>query len=74
MPKHRHDAVRRNRLKRRIREIVRQEVLPRLDERGRPVDVIVRARAEAYDASYGELRSELVEWLENRWRLEPRSG
>lgn len=53
VPKHGHTAVRRNKLKRRLRELARQEVLPRRASR----DVLLRARRDAYAASYPELRS-----------------
>ncbi|MEX0912521.1 MAG: ribonuclease P protein component, partial [Gemmatimonadota bacterium] len=59
-------AVRRNRLKRRLREIARASVLPELNGRDCRVDVLVRARPEAYGATFGELRAELLdveEWL-----------
>jgi ribonuclease P protein component len=74
VPLHKHAAVERNRLKRRIRELVRLELLPRLDEREVTRDVLLRARREAYDAGYAELRDELVTWVERRWPLEPRSA
>ena len=64
VPKHRHELVERNLLKRRLREIGRREVLPRLREAGRAVDVLVRARREAYDATYVALRTELVAFTE----------
>jgi len=57
VPKHSHSAVERNTLKRRLREISRRELLPVLA----PVDVVVRARREAYDASYDELRRALMD-------------
>jgi ribonuclease P protein component len=66
VPKHRHTVVERNRLKRRIREILRLEVLPRLAGKGIPADVLVRARREAYDAPFTQLRDELVRWVERR--------
>jgi ribonuclease P protein component len=56
-------AVQRNRLKRRLREIARIQLLPALDCN---VDVMVRARPEAYGASFEALAAELValqEWL-----------
>jgi ribonuclease P protein component len=59
-------AVQRNRLKRRLREIVRIEILPGLAAHGVCVDILVRARAEAYEASFTTLRDELLslrEWL-----------
>lgn len=55
VPLHGRSAVERNRLKRRLREIVRLTVLPRLAERGTGVDLIVRTRPGAYDCSYAEL-------------------
>ena len=59
VPKHRHEIVERNCLKRRLRELGRTRVLPALRSAGRSMDVLVRARAEAYDASFAELRDEL---------------
>ena len=47
VPKHRHAIVLRNRLKRRLKEIGRTELLPRLAEGGRALDVMLRARPEA---------------------------
>lgn len=59
VPKHRHEVVERNLLKRRLRELGRTRVLPALWDAGRSMDVMVRARPEAYDASFAELRDEL---------------
>ncbi len=59
-------GVQRNRLKRRLREIGRTEILPVLSSRGVAVDVLVRARPEAYTASFSALREDLVqlqEWM-----------
>ena len=64
VPKHRHTIVERNRVKRRLREIGRVEVLPRLRAAGCPVDVLIRARPEAYQATFGTLRAELIRWAE----------
>jgi ribonuclease P protein component len=66
VPKHRHTVVERNRVKRRIREVLRREVLPRLEACGCPWDVLVRARRESYDASYADFRDELTTWVERR--------
>jgi ribonuclease P protein component len=60
VPKHRHLIVERNRLKRRLREVGRTEVLPKLWSEGLAVDVLVRARREAYQAGFRELRDELA--------------
>ena len=62
VPKHGSRIVDRNLLKRRLREIGRREVLPRLAEAG--VDVLVRAKRTAYGVEYDVLRRELLETLE----------
>ncbi|HEX6924009.1 MAG TPA: ribonuclease P protein component [Longimicrobiaceae bacterium] len=64
VPKHKQTAVRRNRLKRRLREAGRRELLPRLDAGGCTFDVLIRARPEAYVASYESLRTEMVRLAE----------
>ena len=64
VPRHRNTIVRRNRLRRRLKEIGRVEVLPRLRAAGIPMDVLVRARREAYRSSFQELRHSLVEFSE----------
>jgi len=61
VPKHRHRVVDRNKLKRRLREVSRRELLPRLREGGSSVDLLIRARREAYGVSYQQLRKELAE-------------
>lgn len=66
VPRHKHSAVERNRLKRRLREILRQSVLPRLDAAGLALDVVVRARREAYGADFAELERQLIGWAEKR--------
>jgi ribonuclease P protein component len=61
--KHQSSAVARNRLRRRLREIWRREIraaVPLLPA----WDVIVRARREAYGATFEELRAELRGWRE----------
>ena len=70
VPKHRRNSVERNQLKRRLREVLRLQVLPRLSERTANVDVLVRARREAYDASFEQLNDELVEYVEKTWSRE----
>jgi ribonuclease P protein component len=58
--------VERNLLRRRLREIGRTEVLPRLRQQGCAADVLVRARPSAYEADFPDLRAEL-----NRLTEEP---
>lgn len=55
VPKHGRSIVERNQLKRRLREIVRLKILRRIPS----VDMIVRARPEAYSASFASLEREL---------------
>jgi ribonuclease P protein component len=58
VPRHKHSAVDRNRLKRRLRELVRTRLLPAL--RTRPaIDLSVRARREAYEAAFDGLRRDI---------------
>lgn len=45
----------RNRLKRRLREIGRRQVLARLDDAGVAADVLIRARHSAYRADFDHL-------------------
>jgi len=60
VPKHGRTIVERNRLRRRLREIGRTRVLPRLWEAGAALDVLVRARGLAYDASFSALEEDIV--------------
>ncbi len=55
VPKYKQTGVARNRLKRRLREVARTRLLPTMPS----ADVVVRARAEAYRASFDEIRREL---------------
>jgi ribonuclease P protein component len=64
VPKHHRSAVERNRIKRRLREASRREILPRLRIEGVLLDLLIRARREAYKASYQQLRNELLEVTE----------
>ena len=59
MPRHQHSAVDRNRLKRRLRELARIELLPSLRD-GAATDVAIRARREAYDAEFDGLRRDVL--------------
>jgi ribonuclease P protein component len=51
--------VDRNRLKRRLRELVRTELLPSLRTRSTALDVTVRAPSHAYRAEFSALQSDL---------------
>ncbi len=64
VPKHRRRVVDRNRLKRRLREVGRRELLPRLARVGQGGDLLIRARREAYGASYQQFRRELTQVAE----------
>lgn len=59
MPRHRQTAVARNRVKRRLRELLRECVLPTLRNRP-PLDVVVRAWPEAFAATFPQLREDVV--------------
>ena len=59
VPKHRHSSVERNRVKRRLRELLRLELLPVLRTLPLPLDVVLRASALAYERSYVELGDEM---------------
>ncbi len=67
VPRYGNSAVRRNRVKRRLKEALRREVLPALDAAGLRIDLMVRARREAYDVSYARLARELQSWMGARW-------
>ncbi len=56
VPKHRRSAVERNRLKRRLRELVRIRllVLPLT------IDLVIRARPEAYGADFDALSTDIA--------------
>jgi ribonuclease P protein component len=56
VPRHQHSAVDRNRLKRRLRELVRLELVPALRDRVGAADIAIRTRREAYTATMDALR------------------
>jgi len=55
--------VDRNLLRRRLREILRRDWLPEVAGRQEAVDVLVRARADAYGLSFEALRRALLSEL-----------
>ncbi len=57
VPRYKHSAVDRNLLKRRLREIVRLELLPTLGAR----DVVIRALPQAYRREYDSLKREILQ-------------
>jgi ribonuclease P protein component len=61
VPKFQFNAVARNRLRRRLKEIWRREI--------RPVqpswDLIIRTRREAYSASFDALKLQLIGWRDS---------
>jgi ribonuclease P protein component len=61
VPRHKQTAVARNRVKRRLRELVRNALLPSLSAPGAhaPLDVVVRAMPEAYAADLATLAGDL---------------
>ena len=66
VPKYKQSAVARNRLKRQLRELARLRLLPtRL-----PADIVIRARPEAYLASFDMLTNEMSRVLAQlvRWQ------
>ncbi len=64
VPKHGHRIVDRNVVKRRLKEIGRLELLPMLRVEGQTLDILIRARREAYQNDYDGLRVELVRAME----------
>ena len=58
VPKFQSSAVARNRLRRRLREIWRQDI----QEQQPAWDLVIRARREAYAANFDVLRAQLRGW------------
>ena len=69
VPRYNFSAVARNRLRRRLKEAWRRDISPK-----QPAwDLIIRARREAYRASFDQLRGWLAGWAEGSLpRPEPR--
>ena len=64
VPKLGQGIVARNRLKRRLREIARRRVLPRLQEAGVDADVLIRSKRSAYRATYPQLEDMVTAGVE----------
>lgn len=69
VPKYKHSAVERNRLKRRLRELARLELLPVLATLPQPLDVLIRAAPSAYHRAVDGLQRELGAALRDLRRL-----
>ena len=59
MPRYKHTAVARNRLKRRLRELARLRLLPALADLP-PADVVVRVWPSAYAAGFDALAADVA--------------
>ncbi len=59
VPKHRHGIIERNWLRRRLRELERTCLLPALNAAGLELDVLLRARREAYGVPFRTLEREV---------------
>jgi ribonuclease P protein component len=59
VPRFQSTAVARNRLRRRLTEIWRRDIQGKQGGR----DVLIRARKEAYAATFAELRTDLLGWV-----------
>jgi ribonuclease P protein component len=66
VPRYGRSAVERNRLRRRLKEIARRDWLPTARMGGREFDVLVRVREEAYDRTFREIRSLVLDATERR--------
>ena len=65
VPLYKHSAVARNRLKRRLRELIRVEWLPLLPA----LDVVIKVIPPAYDRDFDALRAEMRQAAERLTRL-----
>jgi ribonuclease P protein component len=67
VPKYKHGSVERNRLKRRLREIVRRGVLQKLGALS-PADVVIRTLPAAYEAPFDALERQVAQSCEKAAR------
>ena len=56
VPKHRRKIIERNRVKRRLRELIRIRLLPELGD----IDLLIRAKPEAYGSSFEQLAGDVI--------------
>jgi len=59
VPRYGQNAVRRNRLRRQVRELTRRKVLPRVQS----IDIVIRTRPAAYRVPVAAVASDLERWL-----------
>ena len=71
VPRYRHSAVARNRVKRRLRELVRLDMLTVLEGLP-PHDVVVRAFPAAYQRDFAALKAELQQAMAKLQRQIPK--
>lgn len=64
VPRYGNSAVDRNGVRRRLLEIVRTGWMPQIFSQGRGVDIVLRAKPAAYQASYEALRESLTRPME----------
>jgi ribonuclease P protein component len=64
VPKFQSTAVARNRLRRRLLELWRRTMMGRQGS----LDLIIRAKREAYRASFADLRSEMLKFADKAFR------
>ena len=69
MPKYKRSGVERNRLKRRLRELVRTTLLPAIP----PADVVIRPWPNGYDATFDQLAHEIDATRRKLEKLFPRA-
>ena len=72
VPRHQQSAVDRNKLKRRLKELARVELLPLLRD-AVSADVTIRARREAYTASFEQLREDVTPIRDRTGQIAPRA-
>lgn len=72
IPRFRHSAVMRNQLKRRLRELARLQLIPLPI----PVDIVMKVRPDAYDATFSALAKDVGHVFEQleRWRVSTQEG
>ena len=64
VPKYGKNSVQRNLVKRRLKEIARTSLLPRLKTNNKRLDVLIRAKKQAYGRDFSGLSAEAKKTLE----------